>query len=166
MTAPLRRRFRALILLLVAAGPFACSRDVVRDVTLPPPQPSLALATQGTDSAGHETRALALFDGGTGLVVGSFRVAVHYDTSQVTFTGATVSDTLTVAVHDAGGRVVIAGASARGFGAGEWLRLGFEAHRARDVRASLRLEILELGDLRGGDLRSRVVATPQPTGAR
>jgi hypothetical protein len=139
----------------------ACSRDVTQQTAPPQLPPVLTLVSQSTDSTGRETRTLSLVDAGPGIIVGSFRVAVHYDSARVRFAGTAGGDTLSVAVNDVGGRVLIAGASAHGFAGGDWLKLTFAPRFAGAPHAPLSLEVIELGDLHGGDLRPRVGVRPQ-----
>jgi hypothetical protein len=93
------------------------------------------------------------------VVIGSFRMAIHYDSAALTFAGADGADTLATAVHDAGDRIMVAGASPAGFRGGGWLALTFRTRGS--VRATApRIEVLELGDLRGADLRNRILVAP------
>ena len=116
----------------------------------------IALVAVTPDTSATRTFAISLAGSGSGVIVGSFRVAVMYDTTRLRFAGPPKADTLLLAVHDLGGRVLVAGASAGGFSPGEWVRLAFTPRTARDVAPPPTLEILEASDLRGTDLRAQL----------
>lgn len=119
----------------------------------------LTLVAGQSDTAGRITWVITL-DDTSGLVIGSFRIGVHYDTTSMRFVGANGVDSLFFAANDVGGKVLVAGASANGFGAGGWLALEFARRSATAAPASPAVEVLEIGGVTGGDLRERVAARP------
>jgi hypothetical protein len=133
----------------------ACGDNQAGAAREPAPQPTLTLEADAPDSAGRITHELT-FSGAAGFAVGSFRVAVHYDSARVKFLGAQYPDTVIIATNDVGGRVLIAGAAATGFKAGPWLSLNFAPRAAGAVARPPQIEVMDLADLTGKDLRDRV----------
>jgi hypothetical protein len=152
----------------IAAVGLACvvvSCDAAQPGNGPPPPTTAELSLVGgqVTQTGRISYVIALNDsvsGGSGLSVGSLRVAIHFDSSAMDFERLTGADILLTAANDVGGKVLIAGASAQGFGVGGWFAIEFTPRQAGVAPESPAIQILDLGDISGADVRRRVTAKP------
>jgi len=156
------RRYVALSATIILAG--ACQGDRLQSVGAVSAPPRLSLEST-TDNAAAP-RVLLRFHEAGAAVPGSFRVAVHYDTTRFRFVSIEQVDSPLIVAHDTGGRVMIAGASLDGFAAGPWTTLRFEARDGgRAVAAAadspFTLQLLEVGDRDGTNLRSQILVDPR-----
>ncbi|HKS07008.1 MAG TPA: hypothetical protein VJR92_11895 [Gemmatimonadaceae bacterium] len=156
-------RIRAIAAVGLASILAACDAAQPGNGPPPPTTAELTLVSSQVNQSGRISYVMALNDsvsGGSGLNIGSFRVAIHFDSAAMDFERLTGADILLTAANDVGGRVLVAGASAQGFGVGGWLALEFTPRNAGIAPASPTIEILDLGDLAGADVRLRVAAKP------
>ena len=141
----------------------ACDASQPGDGPAPPTPMEVTLLDPQPASAGRIAYVMALRDSsapGVNPTIGSFRFAIHYDTSVMEFERMTGSDILLTAANKVGGRVLVAGASANGFAAGGWFALEFTPRNAGVTPESPTIEVMDLGDLNGVDIRQRIAARP------
>jgi len=95
--------------------------------------------------------------------VGAFRLALHADTALLAFIAIASADTGTfsgpVVANAVDAQVLIAGASTSGFAEGAWFVVSF-VKRGSGAARTPALDVIELTDLHGSDIRSAMRATP------
>lgn len=133
----------------------------------PDPQPAaeattesipLVLSPTTSDVSGEQRYSLRLQDAGA-LNVAAYRVILHFDTTALRYDRISARDSMLTVANDLGGRVVVAGASAFGFGDAEWVTVVFRrVGDAAPVPPSV--ELFEVADVDGRDVRQRIRTEP------